>query len=160
MQYLIKNFIKKEGWASTNMKIRNRKSESKGFTLIELLIVIIIIGILAAIAFVVYSGAKTKANQAKAQSTVAEAKNKITEYDADMGYFPKDQGTFTTWLTTDQGGHNKDLSTEFTTANGYNYTATGSGGATCDNTSTPCVNYQITADHTVFKGKTDITESN
>jgi len=84
-----------------------KKLSSKGFTLIELLIVIIIIGILAAIAFVAYSGSQTKAHQADAQSSVEEARNKLGEYNADNGYYPDTQSTFTTWLndTTSNGGH-------------------------------------------------------
>jgi len=136
-----------------------KKLSSKGFTLIELLIVIIIIGILAAIAFVAYSGSQTKAHQADAQSSVEEARNKLGEYNADNGYYPDTQSTFTTWLndTTSNGGDSPSLSTTLTTANGYTYTASPSG---CDNSTTNCTGYTITADHTKFGGSSDITATN
>jgi type IV pilus assembly protein PilE len=137
---------------TTKMKRMN----SKGFTLIELLIVIIIIGILAAIAFVAYSGSQTKAHQATAQETVSQARNKLGEYNADNGYYPADQATFNTWLndTSSTGGASPSLATSFTVASGYTYTASGcSSGANCSG-------YTIAADHTKFQGSADISASN
>lgn len=143
------------------MKITKKKLDAKGFTLIELLIVIIIIGILAAIAFVAYSGAQTKAHQSDAESTVAEAKNKLGEYNADKGYYPIDQSTFDTWLASSEGGNNSGLSTKFTTANGYTYTAYQNDGTTsCSSDATTCAAYKIVADHTKFQGSADITQTN
>jgi type IV pilus assembly protein PilE len=135
---------------------KSKRLNSKGFTLIELLIVIIIIGILAAIAFVAYSGSQTKAHQATAQETVSQARNKLGEYNADNGYYPADQATFTTWLndTTSTGGASPSLGGSFTTGNGYTYTASGcSSGANC-------TGYSIAADHTKFGGSTDISATN
>lgn len=138
---------KKQRKGGKYTSMRNKKSNSAGFTLIELLIVIIIIGILAAIAFVAYSGSQTKAHQASAQSTVAEAKNKLAEYNADKGNYPADQATFDTWLASAEGGNNTTLSNDFTTTKGYTYTTTDSG-------------YTISADHSAFKGSADITQTN
>src|ERR1035437_1991923 len=138
----------------------NKKLNSKGFTLIELLIVIIIIGILAAIAFVAYSGATNKANKANAQSTLAEVRNKLGEYNASNGYYPVDMAAFDTWLASANGGNNTTLSTTFTTGNSYTYTA---GPAGCDNSATQCVSYSSTAKGTIFGGttpKNDITFTN
>ena len=134
---------------------KTKKMNSKGFTLIELLIVIIIIGILAAIAFVAYSGSQTKAHQATAESWVEEARNKLGEYNADNGYYPADQSAFNTWLndTSSSGGASPSLATTFTTANGYTYTAGPSG---CDNSATDCSSYSISADHTKFGGSSNI----
>ena len=136
-----------------------KKLNSKGFTLIELLIVIIIIGILAAIAFVAYSGSQTKAHQATAQSSVEEARNKLGEYNADNGNYPASQATFNTWLndTSSNGGASPSLATTFTTGNGYTYTPGPSG---CDNSATNCSSYSIAADHTKFGGSSDITATN
>lgn len=135
----------------------SKKLNSKGFTLIELLIVIIIIGILAAIAFVAYSGAQTKAHQSDAESTVAEAKNKLQEYNADQGNYPVDQATFDTWVGSAAGGNNTTFAAKFVTANGYTYTPSPSG---CDNSATPCIGYTVVADHTKTQGSADITQTN
>lgn len=137
-----------------------KKFDSRGFTLIELLIVIIIIGILAAIAFVAYSGAQNKAHKADAQSTLAEVRNKLGEYNANNSNYPTDIGAVDTWLSSSDGGNNSTLAGKFTTGNGYTYSATPSG---CDNSATPCTGYTATAKGTIFGGSTpadDITVTN
>lgn len=136
---------------------KNKKLGSKGFTLIELLIVIIIIGILAAIAFVAYSGSQTKAHQADAESTVAQAKNKLQEYDASNGNYPTDQASFNTWLGSADGGNNTTFAGNFTTAKGYTYTASPTG---CDNSTTACSGYTVVAAKANTQGSADITETN
>lgn len=143
------------------MQVTKKKLNAKGFTLIELLIVIIIIGILAAIAFVAYSGAQTKAHQSDAQSTVAEAKNKLGEYNADKGNYPATQSDFDTWLGSSEGGNNTSLASKFTAANGYTYTAYQNDGSTsCSSDATTCAAYKIVADHVKFQGSADITQTN
>jgi type IV pilus assembly protein PilE len=135
-----------------------KKTNAKGFTLIELLIVIIIIGILAAIAFVAYSGSQNKAHKADAQSTLAEVKNKLAEYNADNGNYPVDIAAVDTWLASPEGGKNTSLSQKFTTANSYSYTP---GPTGCDNgTGGACSTYSLTADKSIWSGDTDITVTN
>jgi type IV pilus assembly protein PilE len=120
-----------------------KKNKQSGFTLIELLIVIIIIGILAAIAFVAYTGSQQKAHKASAQSELSEMQNKLSEYNADNGYFPTTQSVFATWLTSSDGGNNTTISGLLTASpSGYTYTAT---PASCDNSATTCTGYSITA---------------
>jgi prepilin-type N-terminal cleavage/methylation domain-containing protein len=137
----------------------SKKSDSKGFTLIELLIVIIIIGILAAIAFVAYSGTQNKAKQAAAQSTVASVGNKLGEYNSNLGYYPLTQAVFNTWLASPTGGNNTTLAANFVTnaTNFYTYTPLPAG---CDNSAAPCTGYTVTASKVMWSGTTDITQTN
>ena len=53
-----------------------------GFTIVELLIVIVVIGILAAITIVAFNGVQNKAKASAAQSTVSQANKKILTYAA------------------------------------------------------------------------------
>lgn len=142
------------------MRIRTKLNKADGFTLIELLIVIIIIGILAAIAFVAYSGTQNKAHKADAQSTLAEIRTKLGEYNSSFSNYPKDQSTFNTWLTSADGGNNSTLAGKFVSGNGYTYTASPSG---CDNSTTQCTGYSAKAAGTIFGGASpadDITVTN
>ncbi|HET8709044.1 MAG TPA: prepilin-type N-terminal cleavage/methylation domain-containing protein [Candidatus Saccharimonadales bacterium] len=141
--------------------MRMHKTNSKGFTLIELLIVIIIIGILAAISFVVYTGSQKKANQSAAEATVSTAKSKLTEYMANEGNYPPDQATFLTWVASPDGGNNNDFSTKFTTAKGFTYTAAQSDGTTsCSADASTCATYKIVGAKSTFKGTDDINQTN
>ena len=54
------------------MRVYTRmKNKQFGFTIVELLIVIVIIGILAAITVVAYNGIQNRANNTKTQQAVA-----------------------------------------------------------------------------------------
>lgn len=140
------------------------KKDSRGFTLIELLIVIIIIGILAVIGFVVYSGATNKAHKADAQSTLSQVKNKLGEYYADHNSYPAAGATDATsnvdnWLNSAEGGNNNSMATTFTAANNYNYAPDPSGcgdSVAADGTvtagTTACTGYTLTAKATIWAG--------
>ena len=58
-------------------------TNSKGFTIVELLIVIVVIGILAAISIVTYSGIRNKANDTTIQSDLRNTQAKIQLWMAD-----------------------------------------------------------------------------
>lgn len=100
----------------------------KGFTIVELLIVIVIIGILATIGFVAFSGAQNKANKSKAESTVSQVKTKLGEYYAVNNTYPADKAAVSAFLTSDDGGNNDELAGTFGEA-GYTYTCAAEG---CD----------------------------
>jgi prepilin-type N-terminal cleavage/methylation domain-containing protein len=68
------------------MSFKNIKAKlqaERGFTIVELLIVIVVIGILAAITIVSYNGVTARANTASAQSAVSTVASKAEAYNAD-----------------------------------------------------------------------------
>jgi type IV pilus assembly protein PilE len=147
-----------------------KKLNAKGFTLIELLIVIIIIGILAAIAFVAYNGSQNKAHKASAQSTLAEVKTKLGEYNADHSSYPATIGDVDNWLTGSEGGNNTSVAGQFTAANNFTYAITPSGcgdtvasGGAITAGSSACTGFTLVAKGTIWGGATpadDITVTN
>ena len=68
-------------------KLRQRLSHEEGFTLIELLIVIVIIGILLAIAVPSYLGFKDRANKRAVQSDLRAALPTAEAYYSDRGSY-------------------------------------------------------------------------
>lgn len=64
------------------------KHKQTGFTIVELLIVIVVIGILAAITIVAYNGIQNRANDAAVQSDVAALVKKIKLLEVDLGAVP------------------------------------------------------------------------
>lgn len=66
------------------LSIGNRQ----GFTIVELLIVIVIIGILAAISVVAYGGVKDKALVSTAKSELAAISKRANMYQVDNGTYP------------------------------------------------------------------------
>jgi len=68
-------------------KLRQRLSNQEGFTLIELLIVIVIIGILLAIAVPSYLGFKDRANKRAVQSDLRAALPTAEAYYSDHGSY-------------------------------------------------------------------------
>jgi len=62
------------------MTLMKWASKQKGFTIVELLIVIVVIGILAAITIVAYNGIQNKAKQSAVQSRLTQSNKKILTY--------------------------------------------------------------------------------
>lgn len=100
-----------------------------GFTIVELLIVIVVIGILAAITIVAYNGVQSKANGSAASSALTQAAKKIALWQVDYpGVSPSS--------LTDAG---------VTTPNGisYQYTQTGGGTGYCITATKGNVSYKL-----------------
>ncbi len=75
------NIIK--GALKMKMNIKDR-----GFTIVELLVVIVVIGILAAITMVSYSGVTSKANAASNKANAASIMQAADAYFAEYGVYP------------------------------------------------------------------------
>ncbi|MFZ1360779.1 MAG: type II secretion system protein [Candidatus Saccharimonadales bacterium] len=73
-------------------QIKNLKEE-KGFTIVELLIVIVVIGILAAIIIVAYTGVQNQARTTKAKSNASTIQKRLEAYYAENeGSYPTVSG--------------------------------------------------------------------
>lgn len=66
------------------------KQRQTGFTIVELLIVIVVIGILAAITIVAYSGIQSRAQATAASSVVSQITRKLALYVVDNSEYPAD----------------------------------------------------------------------
>ncbi len=76
------------------MKLLDRKSKpgqkgARGFTLIELLLVLVILGVLAAIVVPKFSGRTEQARKTAAVSQIATFGTALDAYEVDMGAYPQ-----------------------------------------------------------------------
>jgi len=80
------------------MVLNNIKSMRKdhGFTIVELLVVIVVIGILAAITIVSYTGVASRANAAKAVSNAQAVQSIAESINVDNSKYPVTTGEFAT----------------------------------------------------------------
>lgn len=87
------------------MSFKNIKAKlqgQRGFTIVELLIVIVVIGILAAITIVAYNGVTARANATSAKAAASSVLSKAQAYNADgpTSAFPVDPDNLTTAAST------------------------------------------------------------
>src|SRR5512139_2664390 len=68
---------------------RIRRPRSQGFTLIELLLVLVILGILAAIVVPKFAGRTEQARVTAAQTQISSFGTALDAFEVDNGYYPK-----------------------------------------------------------------------
>ncbi len=71
------------------------RQNNQGFTFIELLLVMVIIGVLAAVAMPKFSNSIVKAHYSHAYTLIGGLQNEVAEYYGHRGEFPKDETVFT-----------------------------------------------------------------
>jgi prepilin-type N-terminal cleavage/methylation domain-containing protein len=116
--------------------------KSRGFTIVELLIVIVVIGILATLVIVTFSGIQQKGRDSQRKTDINAVASHVSAYYADKGYYPTMADlNSTTWRAANAKGLDPEALKDpkasganiaaATTASVYGYTAS---GGTCDNT--------------------------
>ncbi len=135
------------------MKIRTNQ---KGFTIVELLIVIVVIGILAALVITTFTGIQQKARDTERTTDIKALHGQVEAYYAQNGKYPTLANlNDSTWRSTNMKGLDaealKDPKGSAQTlagsagANTYSYAVTASDGSACDNTTKDCAQYTLTA---------------
>ena len=77
----------KVNFLTTNRRLRSPRST--GFTLIELLLVLVILGVLAAIVVPKFAGRTEQARKTAAQSQIAAFGTVLDAFEVDNGYYPR-----------------------------------------------------------------------
>lgn len=114
-----------------------RKTNQKGFTIIELLVIIVIIGILVALALPQLFAAQARGRDTDRKNELKNAQQKLETYFNDNGSYPADWSTVVT-AAEDREGPRNDAYTYTPAADNQSYTLT----ATLENKDDP------KADHT------------
>lgn len=138
----------------------------QGFTLIELLIISIIVGILATLVAMTYSGVQAKNRNANRQASIDVLQSQLETYYAQYSKYPSlaDLNNATWRKASLKELHDGDTRdprwgpvVKACTANGqatfaakptercYSYQATTADGSTCDAADTVCTQYTLTA---------------
>ena len=106
----------------TQLSINNKE---RGFTIVELLVVIVVIGILAAITIVSYTGITTRANASANKQNASSVLAAVQSFYADNSTFPATSATSATTVTNINTTNSAKLPTGITVTNAVQ--ASGSG---------------------------------
>ena len=105
---------------------------NSGFSLVELMIVIVIIGVLAAVAVPIYSNNVMKAKMSEADASLGSIRTQLRVYYGENGEYPAETGTYVfeaTWMDFNTG----ELTGKYFRDSSYTYTGTATTYTiTCD----------------------------
>jgi prepilin-type N-terminal cleavage/methylation domain-containing protein len=154
------------------------KKRNQGFTIVELLIVIVVIGILAALVITTYSGIQAKGRDSQRSADVAAVVTQLEAYKSDNGNYPS-LGNLNSqaWRTANlksldgealvdpQNTCNPATATNCLAAAPatkiYSYAVLDAAGATCEADATTCAQYTLTATYEKpVNGKTTLIKKN
>lgn len=128
------------------LHIRARMGTRSAFTVVELLIVIVVIGILATLTIIAYSGVQDDARRASLQSDLSQSAKKLEEYKfKNAETFPSNLAAAQTAGAVKTSGANTPTYTTYTTPAGAN---TGY----CMQNSVSGINYYVTSGGAVKEG--------
>ena len=100
----------------------------KGFTLIELLVVISIIGILASLTLVSYTGAQKQARDTQRRSDLSQYRNALETYaSSNNGLYPDSLSTIVGLCTVLSPSYMSTCPSDPTTGNSYGFYSSASG---------------------------------
>lgn len=128
------------------------KIKQQGFTIVELLIVIVVIGILAALVITTFTGIQQQARDTERQTDINAMHSHLEAYYAQNGFYPQLSDLTTTTLTGLDGealiapGGTASPSQTATTTTQYRYNPTTDGTTACTASDATCLQYTLEAD--------------
>ncbi len=132
------------------------KTNQKGFTIVELLIVIVVIGILAALVITTFTGIQQKARDTERTTDIKALHGQVEAFYAQKGFYPSiaDMND-SSWRSTNMKGLDQEALKDpkgsgynlvaTPTANAYAYAVTNSAGSSCEADDTTCAKYTLTS---------------
>ncbi len=133
------------------------KNKQQGFTIVELLIVIVVIGILAALVITTFTGIQQKARNTERQTDIKAIHGQVEAFYASKGFYPtRAHLNDSTWRTANMKGLDQEALKDpkgagFTVADTpsattYAYAVTQTDGTTsCESDESTCAKYTLTA---------------
>lgn len=133
------------------------KTKQQGFTIVELLIVIVVIGILAALVITTFTGIQQKARDTERTTDIKAIHGQVEAYYASKGYYPTRTNLNNSgWRTTNMKGLDQEAlkdpkgssydTAATVSATQYRYDVLTTAGASCEGDETTCATYTLEAD--------------